>query len=721
MSTGQKFVFTALPAFHIVNNEIKASVSAVVTIQLEAGENSTLALFQDIRQWPEKIDSTNFKLKINGAEFPVTLVKKDLLNGNMYRNLFTDKIKVRSYKKENQDLTIFPIKSYPVKHITGFIEDTYQYVGTEKSDVLPDEEFFTSKWTDLKALSEWSIKEDLPDSPPKLSNSPFHADFYTQNDFLASSPLATFRDTLKRNKITPFKAEKVPAADFAQLKNFHTAETSKLSHLNNTRPSPKVPDFEYHDILSILSGYPLLQRKLGLVLDFDIPEQAIAALGKQGTIRIIPAGIHFKDAATISCPPVAYEKTEKGFYLQPANGSAIDKGLLKINNNPEFMVVQFDTDGAALKLCNQADNLVLSRARHLSLLSEAHKKRSFKNQEEHENYNQRNEGLPTLRSSGIGIVRNGHAGVLFSKFERSKNLYDFVFSGAASGLPDNRDPVTFLYPSESLNADDLVQGYRMDIYDHAYKLAHPEKGEKDGWFSLHRRMDTYSYAPTGKGTKILLGSNEEDEGFIQISAAQETGGEKALAVGEVIARWEGWSLSVRKPGIAINNPAPGKDTVNKETEEKKKYLLPDFVDFRLETDSKIVKGSLPRLRFGRKYKIKIRVVDLAGNSLPCDYEPENSNDTVINDIVYRRYDPTPTPVIKYASEIRDGESLERMVIRSNIKLTAEEYEGRVIDRMRFLPVATRHFQAPRTTQIMAELHDMFEGIGREKQNSRTRL
>ncbi|MBL0154864.1 MAG: hypothetical protein IPP93_15820 [Chitinophagaceae bacterium] len=88
MSTGQKFVFTALPAFHIVNNEIKASVSAVVTIQLEAGENSTLALFQDIRQWPEKIDSTNFKLKINGAEFPVTLVKKDLLNGNMYRNFY---------------------------------------------------------------------------------------------------------------------------------------------------------------------------------------------------------------------------------------------------------------------------------------------------------------------------------------------------------------------------------------------------------------------------------------------------------------------------------------------------------------------------------------------------------------------------------------------------------------------------------------------------------
>ncbi|MBL0335831.1 MAG: hypothetical protein IPP73_11205 [Chitinophagaceae bacterium] len=48
-------------------------------------------------------------------------------------------------------------------------------------------------------------------------------------------------------------------------------------------------------------------------------------------------------------------------------------------------------------------------------------------------------------------------------------------------------------------------------------------------------------------------------------------------------------------------------------------------------------------------------MSLARNSLPCDYEPENSNDTVINDIVYRRYDPS-TPVIKYASEIRDGES-----------------------------------------------------------------
>lgn len=699
MASAQKFVFTALPAFRTVKDkyDIVPYVSAFVTIQLEASEDSTLHDFPDIKNWIEKLAKTNFRLRINNREdFTVSLVNH--FDEKMYNRLFSNEIKVRGYNKEEQDLTKFPIKSYPIKHISGFIENAFQKVGIAKSDVLPTEEYFSREWLDLNNISEWSIINPITLS----ANKPF-----TENQILEDSDLKTLMNEMRNNTVViPFNEQPETPKDFAQIKNFHLTD-------KNIKDPPQKPDFDYHDIISVLSGYPLLQRKFGLVLDFDLPEEAIAALGSEGTIRIIPNNISFKNSATISCPAVAYERTEKNeFYLESTKDSVIEKGLIKINNEADFGLVQYDTDGAALKLCNQADNLILSRARHLSLLSEAPVE--MKNQEEYENYNQRNEGLPTLRSSGIGVVRNGLANVLFNKFQRNKGFYDVMLPESVSSLEDPITKVTIYFPTDDkdkrLYANDLVQGYRMDVYDHAYKLAHPEE---DGWFSLHRRIGTYSYAPVGNIEKLSLGDNEEDEGFIQISAAQERSGNKALAVGETIARWEGWSLSVRKPGIAINNSTDPNE-VNNETEEKKKYLLPDSVAFRLEANSKIVKGSLPKLRFGRKYKIKLRVVDLAGNSLPYDYIPEKGDDVISKDIVYLRYEPTPTPVIKYASEIKDGESLERMVIRSNIDSNAEEYENKVSDRIKFLPVATRHFQAPRTTQFMAELHDMFEGIGMAK-------
>ena len=82
-------------------------------------------------------------------------------------------------------------------------------------------------------------------------------------------------------------------------------------------------------------------------------------------------------------------------------------------------------------------------------------------------------------------------------------------------------------------------------------------------------------------------------------------------------------------------------------------------------------GSLPRLRIGRRYWIRARIVDLAGNSLLPqldDFGPENP---LANARLYCRYEPLAAPVIALVKppdapteKPMEGESVERIAIRS---------------------------------------------------------
>jgi hypothetical protein len=115
-------------------------------------------------------------------------------------------------------------------------------------------------------------------------------------------------------------------------------------------------------------------------------------------------------------------------------------------------------------------------------------------------------------------------------------------------------------------------------------------------------------------------------------------------------------------------------------------------------------NSLPRLRFGWNYQIRIRAVDLAGNSLSV---PEA--DTVIAaigvddapilprtlDFTYRRYEAVNAPELVLRTVMTEGESLETLVIRSNVGVSAKG-------------VNERHVAPPKTSQYMAELHGMLD-------------
>src|SRR5262249_24530162 len=145
----------------------------------------------------------------------------------------------------------------------------------------------------------------------------------------------------------------------------------------------------------------------------------------------------------------------------------------------------------------------------------------------------------------------------------------------------------------TLFAEDLTRGLRVDVFDVA----------ANQWHCLHQRIGRYVFSRL-PGPPLELA----DEGLSQPSAAQLPDGppdiQAQLYIHESLMRWHAWSLAAPRPGKTITNAGP--DTV---TNQVVAGGFPLAVNFLAQP------GTLPRLRFGGKYRFRVRAVDLAGNSL----------------------------------------------------------------------------------------------------------
>jgi hypothetical protein len=767
----QKFIFTTSPWKD--HNTNKWMLSCFVSIQLDAGRKSTLKDFPDIMNWMSKLQDTDFFVQWGTAlPAPITPLNTKW-NPLLYSQLFHGNIQVKGF--EVMDVSKLMIKSYPAKHINDFIINTYKEVGNIKIDELPKGNFFTKEFKGFKDLARVQLKTSKP-----LTNTNKKAAI---EDFISKEHKGTLdaASAMKKSKVIGFSNQANPGMDFGQFYHFHTKQQQKKAAAIKAVPKP---EFEYHDILTLISSYPVIMRKLGLVIDFELPSQPPSAAG---TVRILPAGMGLESESVISSPATAYQFTGNGFYATPKQGSYINKGHLTIGT-PEFEVVQIDTDGAALKLSSHVDTINTGAGKKLveksnyikpidpfqrskptlaTMPTQQGKKDPIPPPDDEDDDNDPQEGLPSLRSAGIGILKNGLAENMLNRFVRSAGVAKIVFNPAMTlnnkallntKLIDKKSQPAQLkkpvlgavpvitrkaiepqrlqelntafekkdlipVPTEILYADDLVFGYRMDI---AYEDA-PQK-----WYSLHKRKVSYAYAPLNQAKQpVSLTPDEEvDEGCIYLSLTEEEDDiDQQQKLNEVIARWEGWSLAVPPVGKAIN---PSGKEVSTDEEEKKKYELDPDMPFRLHVSVKPAPGTLPRLRFGKKYRVKIRTVDIAGNGLPHDAIPEQGVSAIKSNIEYRRFEPLSSPQLIQADEItggdkkmirdRDGESLQHMVIRSDDNTDTQSYEASnittvVVDgvakgTLQYHHEAIRFLTAPRTSQYMAELHGMFdEAIG----------
>src|SRR5262249_38325307 len=109
-----------------------------------------------------------------------------------------------------------------------------------------------------------------------------------------------------------------------------------------------------------------------------------------------------------------------------------------------------------------------------------------------------------------------------------------------------------------------------------------------------------------------------------------------------------------------------------------------------------VPGTLPRLRFGRTYECRLRVVDLAGKGLELQSPIDEQFTLALGR--YLRFDPLVGPVLLLRDPPTLGESIDRVVIRSDVDAPSGD-------------VAERLVAPPKTSVQMAEWHGMLDTPG----------
>ncbi|HMU46067.1 MAG TPA: hypothetical protein PKC72_06850 [Chitinophagaceae bacterium] len=689
----QKIILTALPNGLVSKgNGNNLKISAALSLQVEDA-NTTLQNVPDMLKWAQLAKNGKFIVYINNTPVQANVISSPV-DDTLWKNLFAPTVKVKSFVQE--DLSNMPIVSYPVKHIISYVQNIVAQMGKDFADDLPDSNYYTENAT-FKAISDYGVA----DYPKQRGREKISLD----NLIIKLHPEERIKTQLRKNKAIPFNQNPNPTFDFAQLKNFHGLYDKKPV---TNYIAPQKPDFEFHEMLSVIAAYPELLRKLGLVFDLEITNTGNIAInsGSEPNIRVVMTGINYSIATTLSSPATATVVTAKHFYTKPSAGSLIDKGHLKLNTDA-FTVFQLDTDGAGLKMCQMIDGLQLKKAKHIyhaveGMVPSAQLIPLFNNEAP------RKEGTPVNRSSGIGIAKNGMAASLQTKFVKMNGLKPALVAIGINPSGVSGTNTSFVLPNEILYADDLNLGYRMDIQP-------DDMGGK--WFSLHKRKNKYSFI-NSNGTPIEISNMSPDEGYIQIGAAEEnTDLGKQLKVGEAFARWEGWSLSVPPPGSALNDPLLDKQEIydkskpGDKVKEENKYRTPNTADFKLNVLAGIEKGTLPKLRFGKKYSIKVRTVDAAGNSVPHDFSPENPGVAIVPNIRYMRYEPVDAPFLVLGNNVKDGESAEVMVIRSNESMSVEQFENNE-DGGKYKPESIRHVKPPRCTVERATTHSMLDkGFG----------
>lgn len=418
-------------------------------------------------------------------------------------------------------------------------------------------------------------------------------------------------------------------------------------------PRPEVPKPDFHQIVAALGDYPTLLRALGFVFDYTI-EAPPAALA-EGRVRLSP--LTPPAGATSLCPFTEYRLANGGFFARSKSAEMRD-GLLQLGQTDFYEIYQVDADGSILKTWDYALNMV----RRQAVQHDAPEK----------------ESLPAQRTGGISVS-------LFNRADSTKARF-------AAGVAHHTSP-----GSASLDAHDVRRGYRVDVRD--------ETGE---WRSLCMRVGdmTVAGAPV-KPAKL------DREGYVKSSAASSSaqpGEPDDLYLHEALFGWDGWSLVASRPGRSITfDEGPNNEQVSRVgyVENAQATGVPLSGSFRAAP------RTLPRLRFGGKYTLRARVVDLAGNSLALDDKMPSGPGVSWESqpVTYRRFEPVAPPVLVPLRPVTEGESLEHLVIRSNFDKSASDYAALPLSvAAGYLPHNERHVAPPKITQIMAETHRQLDGL-----------
>ncbi|MEO7067717.1 MAG: hypothetical protein ABI114_12455, partial [Rhodanobacter sp.] len=354
-----------------------------------------------------------------------------------------------------------------------------------------------------------------------------------------------------------------------RCRRFYERPELQAGYRSQPDPKAKLPPLEksageFHERCALLGDHSELLRRLGLVVDLRVTDPARLRKSRWLSAQVLVG----KRQDACRSPRVRCHVAGDALVSTPAGADWVD-GALRLGDEKRFSVLTLDTDGSALKM----ERFLWTLPRLL---------RSQRNGDPVD------AASPALRSTGFTVAATSQGQQTQDQLARQRRLETSFIGNTAT----------------ELFTEDIARGFRIEVWDDQVKR----------WASLHKRLSSTSVIGFGDVYSSLL-----EEGFSQGTAAHESPrvDNSPVHIHEALFGWEGWSLSAVRPGKLIVH-----DNGTERLQE-----APSAADAELahpiRVATQVAPGTLPRLRFGRRYAFRAWAVDLAGNSRVHSVQPNS--------------------------------------------------------------------------------------------------
>ncbi len=746
----QKIIWTVLPNGFTRDGELLVSIVPAFRLTPQAANEQILKAFPDLLDWPKVVSGTRFRLHVGAHSFDLKPISRP--QSDVWQRVFPDDLPVAGYVYN--DLSKHNLRSFPVRTIVSFLNTHYgalaEHDGLGRPSLfgpgsrlqgMLDGIGIRRRGRVKSGITRWFEDGRTKEGGSTQLESGLNDDYFSDHGFAPATitgidgkPVANDSSYISDRKVRralPANLSGAATAYFSGDPEYALYQANRFyERPENVRPYQALPvagassapikpeAFDFHRLVSSFADAPSVMRTLGLVIDAivvggqalvnqaqGLPLELLEGLMQLEVIHGHPLRVTTEE----SRPSTAFRLTPRRFACAtrtPRNRA----GLLRLSNTRPigtqaqelkdhdlgFALTAVDPDGAALKTIGFA----LTLQDHLFKVANPLDPNTLSQPGELTYTTTGGETVAALRSGAITLVEHGRAVHVAD---------DTIASSLKNTAVDNHhgDQIVFF-------AEDVLRGYRVDV----------RTEQTAEWRSLCERVAEYGWTD-GVGPTL---DAAKDEGYVS-GASTTTKPPQELPPGstqdhylhESIVKWAGWSLVAPRPGRRIR-PFPD-STTSPADRAKVGSIQEERVDEQSAADthadgSPVTRsvharpGSLPRLRFGQAYRLRARLVDLAGNSLAVDDRALDPLEEATEPIDYRRYEPLDSPALSLRSRVSEGESLECMVIRSNFQQTTAQYLGGepyasnvpTDTGFAYATDSQRHFVPPKTSQLLAEHH-----------------
>ncbi len=693
MTISQRVTWTFLPNGAKDAATLSASLYvsprlSISTADVAAGKKPDLSHFSDWLEWPRRIADADYHVRVGNTTVPAKRVSPDP-QATVWSALFPPSTPVHPYDFAGSDFSDKVVLSYPVATIYKNVRSIYGRIAALGSDMPTADQLellarqsreYIDRVRSLQKPGGNPFDEirSLAGTPTIVAPPPSldRTDLFTALDLLT-----LFHRPL--NKETQGSYTKKPELNPPDIHESVSWRTYNLAALPS--PASLADEMDFHRIVAAIGQYYALLRMTGLVVDLEFPRPADGDAVMQAVVNWNPG--HDVQTDEDLRPRIRTTLKGESFYAASrdiAQIAIVDRFLRLRQVGAQFYprpvlfdLVEMDVDGAGMKL----KNFLLGWQR-------AAQAQSYDDETE-ELLKLPPVSAPSLRSGGVMLANSRHDVDVSTLFKRNKALDSKLASTINNGSGNRANDDSLL------SIEDVVRGYRADIYD----------AVRQRWFSLSMRDGAYTLRNTGDVFKAV-----GEEAMARLAAATSTDGTNPdiVKVHEGLFTWRGWSLAAPEPGNSLLAEIdPNADTSNPaNVVGNGEAAVPDGLP--LATSFTPTNGTLPSLRFGRSYKVRVRLADLAGNSAPFDEGDAQPEEAVSNPVTYRRYEPIESPALALVrgtgglEKPAEGESMGRAAIRT----FNDPYDAKIAatpDRVR------RYIVPPRATHRFAETHGVMDG------------